>query len=70
MSTIEQKLDLALRGLHVLIRMGSAPAERARQLEHYQKLQKDIGPWLVDYVTVMQGEPIATVMQSEPTDSN
>jgi hypothetical protein len=55
-SNIERKLDLTLRGLHVLIRMGSAPADKARQLEHYMKLQNDIGPWLTDYVTVMSSD--------------
>lgn len=56
-SRIEQKLDIALRGMHMLIRMGSAPADKQRQLEHYMKLQNDIGPWLSDYVTVMQSNP-------------
>lgn len=56
MDYLEKKLDLILRGQHILIRMNAAPTEPKAQLEHYSRLQKDIGPWLTDYVTVQEAD--------------
>lgn len=50
---LEQKLDLTLRGLHLLIRATFAPNDEARRMKHLLGLQNDIAPWLQDYVHVM-----------------
>lgn len=47
--TIEEKLDLTLRGLHLLIRASFAPNDKQAQMKHFVSLQSDIGPWLKDY---------------------
>lgn len=52
----EQKLDLILRGLHLVIRMSCAPSDPVVQAKHYAGLQRDIGPWLQDYATIFGPE--------------
>lgn len=43
--------QLILRGLHLMIRTTFAPNDPVRQAEHFAGLQRDVGPWFVDYAT-------------------
>lgn len=45
--------QLILRGLHLLIRTSFSPNDPVRQAQHFAALQKDIGPWMTDYVEEM-----------------
>lgn len=53
---IEEKQDLILRGLHLLIRVSFSPNEERARLNHLVALQKDIAPWLSDYADVFSAE--------------
>lgn len=41
--------QLILRGLHILMRASFSPNEPAKQATHFAALQRDIGPWFIDY---------------------
>lgn len=45
--------QLILRGLHILMRANFSPNEPVAQARHFAGLQKDIGPWMNDYVGEM-----------------
>lgn len=53
MSDLEKKLDLQLRGIHLLLRATFAPNDEARRMQHVIGLQNDIGPWFKDYVDAL-----------------
>ena len=53
---IEEKQDLILRGLHLLIRVSFSPNEERARMNHLIGLQKDIGPWLSDYADIFGAE--------------
>lgn len=57
---------LILRGLHLLIRATFSPNEPAAQAKHFMTMQADIGPWLKDYVTVVEGVEEPGAERREP----
>lgn len=46
--------ELILRSQHILMRASFSPNDPTAQAKHFMALQQDIGPWLQDYVTLME----------------
>jgi hypothetical protein len=58
--SLESKIDLLLRGQHILMRANFSPTNPEAQAKHFVNLQNDIGPWFNDYVAAF-AEPVADV---------
>jgi hypothetical protein len=63
MSALDQKLDLILRGQHILMRASFSPNDPQNQAKHFVGLQTDITAWFGDYPTIVGLD----VQKAEPT---
>jgi len=54
-SPLEQKLDLILRGQHILMRASFSPNSPEAQAKHFVLLQNDITGWFNDYPAIVAG---------------
>lgn len=71
MSALDQKLDLILRGQHIIMRASFSPSDPAAQAKHFVHLQNDISGWFNDYPTIVAGtveQPSDTPKRPEPSD--
>lgn len=55
MSPLEAKLDLILRGQHILMRANFSPNDPQAQAKHFVRLQNDITGWFNDYPQIVAG---------------
>jgi hypothetical protein len=56
MSALDQKLDLILRGQHILMRASFSPNDPQNQAKHFVGLQTDITGWFNDYPAIVGAE--------------